>query len=198
MVDDIRDTGENAGDTAGKAVSVAASWVVLDIEGTTSSTSSVHVGLYDYARPRLGPWIEGHPGDADVRAAVAETREQGGLAEDASVADLVAVLHGWMDGDVKATPLKTLQGQIWAAGFAAGELTAHFFPDVPPALRSWHDRGLRLAVFSSGSVSSQRPWFRHSDAGDLSVLIRHHFDTVNAGPKREAASYRRIAETLGG
>jgi len=41
-------------------VEVTTSWVVLDIEGTTSSTESVHVGLYSYARPRLGPLIEKH------------------------------------------------------------------------------------------------------------------------------------------
>jgi 2,3-diketo-5-methylthio-1-phosphopentane phosphatase len=178
-------------------VEVTTSWVVLDIEGTTSSTESVHVGLYSYARPRLGPLIEKHGDDPEVRDAVARVRADAGLPEDASVADVVKVLHGWMDGDVKATPLKTLQGRIWADGFAAGELTAHFFPDVPPALRAWRDQGFRLAVFSSGAVSSQRPWFRHTDAGDLSVLIEHHFDTVNAGPKKEEPSYRRIAGTLG-
>ncbi|MCT9930105.1 acireductone synthase [Planotetraspora sp. A-T 1434] len=173
------------------------SWIILDIEGTTSSTESVHVGLYAYARPRLGSWIDGHPDDPEVRAAVADTCRQAGLPEDATTADVVKALHEWMDGDVKATPLKTLQGQIWAAGFAAGELTAHFFPDVPAALREWHESGRRLAVFSSGSVASQRPWFKHTEAGDLSALVERHFDTVNAGPKREAASYARIAEALG-
>ncbi|WP_204040634.1 acireductone synthase [Acrocarpospora phusangensis] len=165
------------------------SWIVLDIEGTTSSTESVRTGLYAYARPRLGPWIDAHRDDPEVAAAV---RETGG----ATTAETVAILHGWMDGDVKATPLKTLQGRIWAAGFAGGELTAHFFADVPPALRAWHAEGRRLAVFSSGSVSSQRPWFAHSPDGDLSTLIERNFDTVNAGPKREPASYRRIAAAL--
>ncbi|WP_214321198.1 acireductone synthase [Nonomuraea sediminis] len=160
--------------------------IVLDIEGTTSSTESVHVGLYSYARPRLGPWIDAHPGDPAVAEIGAATTEEA-----------VKILHGWMDADVKATPLKTLQGRIWAAGFAAGELKAHFFADVPPALRAWHAAGRTLAVFSSGSVDSQRPWFAHTDYGDLSVLVSHWFDTVNAGPKREPASYARIAETLG-
>lgn len=164
--------------------------IVLDIEGTTSSTESVHVGLYAYARPRLGPYLDAHRDDPDVRAALAEIGA-------ATTAEAVKVLHGWMDGDVKATPLKTLQGRIWAEGFAAGELTAHFFPDVPPALRAWHAAGHRLAVFSSGSVASQRPWFAGTAYGDLSVLVGHWFDTVNAGPKREPASYARIAETLG-
>jgi enolase-phosphatase E1 len=171
--------------------------VVLDIEGTTSATSSVHVGLYDYARPRLAPWIEAGALDPDVAAAVAAVRVEAGLPDDAPTSEVVAALHAWMDGDVKATPLKTLQGQIWAAGFAAGELTAHFFPDVPPRLRAWHDAGLTLAVFSSGSVASQRPWFAHADAGDLTPLIAAYFDTVNAGPKREKASYDAIAAALG-
>ena len=169
-------------------------WVVLDIEGTTSATEAVHGGLYAYARPRLRAWIEEHGEDPQVRAAVEQVRAETG-ADTAD--DVTAALHRWMDEDVKATPLKTLQGQIWSAGFAAGELTSHFFDDVPPALSRWRADGARLAVFSSGSVASQRPWFRHSTAGDLAVQVERYFDTVNAGPKREASSYRRIAEALG-
>ena len=178
-------------------VEVTAACVVLDIEGTTSPTSAVLGGLYDYARPRLGPWIAEHAEDPVVASAVADVRRSAGLAEDAPDDEVVRVLHEWMDGDVKATPLKALQGQIWAEGFAAGDLTAQFFADVPPALRAWHESGVRLAVFSSGSVASQRPWFRHTDAGDLSGLVDDWFDTSNAGPKREEASFRRIAEALG-
>ena len=54
--------------------------VVVDIEGTTSSTVSVHVDLYDYARPRLGPWIEAHADDDEVAAAVAATKADARLA----------------------------------------------------------------------------------------------------------------------
>src|SRR4051794_39195194 len=176
---------------------VTAACVVLDIEGTTSPTSAVLGGLYDYARPRLGPWIVAHADDPEVARAVADVRRTAALPDDAPDEDVVRVLNEWMDGDVKATPLKTLQGQIWADGFAAGDLTAQFFPDVAPALHAWHESGVRLAVFSSGSVASQRPWFRHTDAGDLSGLVDDWFDTANAGPKREAASYHRIAEALG-
>src|SRR3954454_8986507 len=88
---------------------VTAACVVLDIEGTTSPTSAVLGTLYDYARPRLGPWISTHGDDPVVRDAVADVRREGGLPEDAPREDLVRVLHGWMDSDVKATPLKTLQ-----------------------------------------------------------------------------------------
>jgi enolase-phosphatase E1 len=176
---------------------LTASTVVLDIEGTTGAAGFVHGDLYDHARPRLGPWIEAHADDADVAAAVAQTKADAGLAADAGTDRVVAALHAWMDGDVKATPLKTLQGQIWAAGFAAGELSSHFFDDVVPRLRAWHGRGVRLAVFSSGSVASQVPWFRHSPAGDLTPMVDAYFDTVNAGPKRDASSYDTIAAALG-
>ena len=171
--------------------------VVVDIEGTTSSTASVHVGLYDYARPRLRPWIDSHAGSPEVAAAVAATVADAGLGPAATTADVVAALHTWMDDDVKATPLKTLQGQIWAEGFAAGELTAHVFADVAPRLRAWHASGRLLAVYSSGSVASQRAWFAHTHVGDLSGLIVAYFDTVNAGPKRNRASYAAIAASLG-
>lgn len=171
--------------------------VVLDIEGTTSAAGFVHGDLYDHARPRLGPWIDAHPDDPDVAGAVAQTKAEAGLGAGAGTAEVVAALHAWMDGDVKATPLKTLQGQIWAQGFADGELSSHFFDDVVPALRTWTGRGVHLAVFSSGSVASQVPWFRHSPSGDLTGLVDGYFDTVSAGPKRVAPSYEAIATALG-
>ena len=86
----------------------------------------------------------------EVAAAVAATIADAGLSPGAATADVVAALHSWMDADLKATPLKTLQGQIWAAGFAAGELAAHVFADVAPQLRAWHaagsPRGLLVGV----------------------------------------------------
>jgi enolase-phosphatase E1 len=178
-------------------VTIVAEWVVLDIEGTLTATSQVHVVLYDYARPRLGPWIDEHPDDPVTVGAVKETRELGDLPPDASTDQVVAVLHGWMNADQKIAPLKTLQGLIWQRGYAAGDLTTEFFPDVAPALRAWRAAGLRLAVFSSGSVAGQVASFSRTTDGDVTGLFERHFDTINAGPKREEPSYRAIAEGLG-
>jgi enolase-phosphatase E1 len=179
------------------SVRIAARWVVLDIEGTLTATSQVHVVLYDYARPRLGPWIEAHGDDPVVAEAVTQVKADAGLEAQAGTGEVVAVLHGWMDADRKATPLKTLQGLIWADGYARKELTTDYFADVVPALRSWRDRGLGLAVFSSGSVAGQVASFSNTTSGDLRGLFAHHFDTVNAGPKRERGSYEAIAAGLG-
>jgi enolase-phosphatase E1 len=175
---------------------VNADWVVLDIEGTLTATSQVHVVLYDYARPRLGPWIDAHGDDPVVADAVAETIKLGNLPEPATTDEVVAVLHGWMNADQKIAPLKTLQGLIWQKGYEDGDLTTELFPDVAPKLRLWHAAGFRLAVFSSGSVPGQIASFSRTTDGDLTGLFSKHFDTVNAGPKREEPSYRAIALAL--
>ncbi len=109
---------------------------------------------------------------------------------------IVAALEAWTDADAKVTPLKTVQGWIWQEGFARHELTSHFFPDVAPALRTWHEAGITLAVYSSGSIDAQKAWFSHTAAGDLLPLVDAHFDTENAGPKREVDSYRKITAAL--
>jgi len=176
---------------------ITASTLVLDLEGTTSAAGFILGDLYDYARPRLGPWLDDHAADPVIAEARAQVIADGGLAADASTAEVVAVLHAWMAADVKATPLKTIQGQIWAEGFARAEISSHFFDDVIPQLRRWHDDGVTLAVFSSGSVASQVPWFRHSPDGDLTPLIVDYFDTVKAGSKKETASYDAIRTALG-
>ncbi|WGW11823.1 acireductone synthase [Saxibacter everestensis] len=178
-------------------VALAARTVVLDLEGTTSAAGFILGDLYDYARPRLLPWLQEHADDEEVADARAQAITDAELPPDASDEDIVAALLAWMDSDVKATPLKTLQGQIWAEGFERHEITSQFFDDVIPKLHAWHASGVRLAVFSSGSVTSQRPWFKYSPEGDLSGLITDYFDTVKAGPKKAAESYRTIARALG-
>ncbi|MBC9935807.1 MULTISPECIES: acireductone synthase [unclassified Leucobacter] len=176
-------------------ITVHADVVVVDLEGTTSAAGFILGDLYDYARPRLEA-VLGRDDDI-VRAARAQAIVDAGLSANATDSEIADALRGLMEADVKSTPLKTIQGIIWAEGFAASAITSHFFDDVPPKLRQWHEQGTRVAVYSSGSVASQQPWFRHAPQGDLSGLVEAWFDTVNAGPKKEPASYLRIAEALG-
>jgi enolase-phosphatase E1 len=156
--------------------------VVLDIEGTTSSTGHVHDVLFPYARTRIESWVTAHRDTSLVREVLRE----------ASVPQLLE----WADSDTKAAPLKALQGAIWQHGFAAGELTSHVYPDVLPALRSWSQSGLRLYVYSSGSVQAQLAWFGHTPDGDLTPFFAGHFDLDTAGPKRDPRSYQRIAAAI--
>lgn len=170
--------------------------VVLDIEGTTSATGFVVDVLYPYSRERFLGLLTARGDDPAVRQAMDQVRELAG-EPDAGPERIVRILNAWLDEDRKATPLKALQGIIWAEGFDRGELTAHFYDDVVPVLRRWHREGVRLHVYSSGSVAAQRAWFGHTPEGDLLPLIDGFFDTENAGPKTAADSYRAISAATG-
>jgi enolase-phosphatase E1 len=170
--------------------------VVVDIEGTTSASAFVYDVLFPYAAERFPAWLDQHAGEAETDRIIAEVANEAGLT-DPSTDAVVATLRAWVAEDRKATPLKELQGLIWEEGFARGELISDFFPDALVALRQWHDAGLPISVYSSGSVLAQRNWYAHSPEGDLTAWIAGHYDTGNAGPKREASSYRAIAAAIG-
>jgi len=169
--------------------------IVTDIEGTTSSISFVHDVLFPYARQHLAGFVETHGDRPEVRHWLHEAAREAGLAE-ASRQEVVELLLRWIDEDRKSTALKALEGMIWEAGYASGAYRAHVYPEVAARLRGWHARGLRLYVYSSGSVVAQQLFFRHSEAGDLSSLFDGFFDT-QTGAKRDPESYQRIGETIG-
>jgi enolase-phosphatase E1 len=170
--------------------------VLVDIEGTTSTIAFVHEVLFPYADEHLDAYVGAHRTEPEVAQALRDAAQLAGLESDADDATVLAHLHAWIAQDRKATPLKTLQGLIWAEGFAQAELRGHVYPDAAAGLRRWHDAGLRLYVYSSGSVEAQRVLFANSVHGDLTPLFSGNFDTT-AGPKREAASYRVIADAIG-
>jgi enolase-phosphatase E1 len=101
-----------------------------------------------------------------------------------------------MDDDRKLTPLKTLQGLVWREAFDSGALCAPVYEDALRALRHWRAQGLKLYVYSSGSVAAQRLLFSHTEHGDLTSLFSGYFDTTT-GSKLTADSYRAIARSAG-
>jgi len=110
--------------------------------------------------------------------------------------DPIVALNAWQDQDVKAPPLKKLQGLIWESGYKLGVLRSPIFSDALSAIRRWKAAGLHLYVYSSGSVEAQLLFFEFSTAGDLRPLFSGHYDT-DVGSKVEPASYIRIAEQIG-
>jgi enolase-phosphatase E1 len=168
--------------------------VVTDIEGTITSIAFVKEVLFPYAREHLPRFVRQNVTRADVTALLEDARAfaaEPDLDTEATIARLVA----WIDADRKVTPLKALQGKVWAEGYAQGHLRGHVYPDAAAALRRWHAAGLALHVYSSGSALAQRLLLRHSEAGDLTPIFSGHFDT-RTGAKIDVASYRKIAEQL--
>lgn len=169
--------------------------ILTDIEGTTSSIAFVKDVLFPYARARLPRFIESHPEDPEVLRWLDATAREAGIGDPRS-RRVIDTLLRWIDEDRKATPLKALQGMIWKAGYQAGDYRAHVYPEVPAKLHEWKTRGMRLFVYSSGSVAAQKLFFAHTGAGDLASLFDGWFDT-EVGGKRERGSYLRIAEAIG-
>ena len=168
--------------------------VLLDIEGTTAPISFVAETLFPFAAARLADFVRAHAADPEIAAALQETAELEGRA--LSTDEAIATLLGWIAADRKATPLKTLQGKIWREGYEGGTIRSPVYPDAVAAMRAWKARGLRLDVYSSGSVEAQVLLYKYTGEGDLTPLFTAYFDT-RTGPKMEAASYTKIAAAIG-
>jgi enolase-phosphatase E1 len=163
--------------------------VLTDIEGTTTAIAFVKDRLFPFAAEALDDFLTSQGNLPAVAAILAEV-QAAAPGQPAGV-----TLRRWMAEDSKATPLKSLQGLIWRQGYEDGRLKGHLWPDVSDCLHAWAAGGLRLAVYSSGSVGAQKLLFGHSEAGDITPLFSGFFDT-KVGTKREAASYAAIAAEL--
>src|SRR5689334_3736824 len=143
--------------------------VLLDIEGTTSPISFVYETLFPYARKRLGAFLHEHLSDPAVTSVFEELKNANfnDVPEGAPAItgrDLLQertdYLLWLMDHDRKTAPLKVIQGLIWEQGFRRGELKSEVFDEVPACLHQWHEAGLQIAIYSSGSVLAQKMVFR--------------------------------------
>lgn len=162
--------------------------LLFDIEGTTTDINFVHKVLFPYATERIAEYVRKHPDHPAVREVLAQLPAP-------SIDGAIALLLAWIAEDKKAGALKTLQGEIWVEGYESGAFKGHVYPDVRPAWEDWKKQGLKLAIYSSGSVAAQKLIFGHSENGDLTPLLSAYFDT-KVGAKREFKSYQTIAEEL--
>ena len=184
--------------------------LLLDIEGTTCPVSFVSDVLFPFAKQELSQYIKQHwdksPHDKPIQAAKKEWLDdqspesmqlkqqvmQGGTEE---IDGLIQYLKHLISVDRKSTALKDLQGKIWEYGYSNSELKSQLYPETAECLRQWHQQGLTLSVYSSGSVQAQKLLYRHSSNGDLEDLFSEWFDT-HTGHKKSTESYTTIAQQL--
>ncbi|PIA35237.1 hypothetical protein AQUCO_03600123v1 [Aquilegia coerulea] len=188
-------------------------YILLDIEGTTTPISFVTDVLFPYARnnvrKHLSATYDTEETKADIkllRAQVEDDLKQGVIGaipippEDAEkeemISSLAANVEEMIKADRKITALKQLQGHVWRTGFQTKELEAVVYEDVPEALRKWHASGLKVYIYSSGSIEAQKLIFGNSNYGDLRKYLCGFFDTT-IGNKKEARSYLEISQSLG-
>ncbi|MFT6070122.1 MAG: enolase-phosphatase E1 [Bacteriovoracaceae bacterium] len=169
-------------------------FILMDIEGTTSSISFVHETLFPYAKERMLEFIRENkevPAVQDILTKLCA--EQGSGLSLPAAAEL---FNKWIDEDKKHGLLKKIQGLIWKEGFESGELKGHLYPEVAEALKNWKGKGVELGIYSSGSVEAQKLLFKYSINGDLTTLLSSYFDTA-VGHKREVDSYKNIIKKIG-
>jgi enolase-phosphatase E1 len=173
-------------------------YILTDIEGTTTSISFVHDVLFPYAAAHLPAWVRAHRSEDRVQTALAQVadtvKQENGLETQED--EQIEWLLRWIKEDRKHSALKAIQGYLWKDGYESGAFTSHVYPDVAPALERWKQRGLKMGVYSSGSVPAQRLLFGYTEVGDLQPYFSDYFDT-SVGHKREVSAYRNIQKALG-
>ena len=181
--------------------------ILLDIEGTTSSISFVYDVMFPFVRRELDKYLCANWGSAMLNEVCDLIAKDAGYESfimwcknETEVGKPQQLLRKevlrLMDSDVKATGLKALQGLIWRSGFESGEMRAHIYGDVLPAIQAWNDAGYDVRIFSSGSIAAQKLFFGHTVVGNVLYLFQGYYDTTT-GPKKEATSYRTITKDFG-
>ncbi|XP_049646244.1 enolase-phosphatase E1 [Suncus etruscus] len=197
------------------AVPAEVTVILLDLEGTTTPIAFVQDILFPYIKENVKEYLQTHWEEEECQQDVNLLRKQ---AEEDShldgVVPIPATCGNGVDGlqqmiqavvdnvcwqmslDRKSTALKQLQGHMWRVAFKAGHVKGEFFEDVIPAVKKWREAGMKVYIYSSGSVEAQKLLFGHSTEGDILELVDGHFDT-KIGHKVESESYRKIASSIG-
>ena len=172
-------------------------YILMDIEGTTSSISFVKDVLFPYFLSNIDD-INKLSNIKEVKYAFGQVLRIVKREENRDITtseEVILELKKWCGQDLKITPLKTLQGILWQKGYQNGELLGHVYDDVPVMLENWNLLGKKMGIFSSGSVNAQKLLFSHSVKGNLSTYFSNYFDT-NIGSKRDSDTYSLITKQL--
>ncbi|RHZ79446.1 hypothetical protein Glove_146g75 [Diversispora epigaea] len=188
--------------------------VLLDIEGTTTPISFVHEKLFPYVKNNVEKFLNEHWEDKELQDNIQLLRDQvtkdvnekifpeanlipmdTGTNKDEVKNSIIQNITWQMKLDRKIGALKSFQGYMWKYGFDSGELKGIVYQDVLDAFKKWADLGIKIYIYSSGSVAAQKLIFQNSDKGDLLGYISGYFDTT-IGLKLEKRSYENISKQL--
>lgn len=189
--------------------------LLLDIEGTTTPITFVKDVLFPYIKEHLEDYLSAHWEEDEckqdvylLKKQIEEDMRQNRAClvhavdqtvhtdEEKAIREVVDNVLWQMAADRKSTALKQLQGHMWRAAYTSGRIQGQVYEDVTPAIRRWRSHGLKVFIYSSGSVEAQKLLFEHSVEGDVLDLFDGHFDT-NIGAKVDSKSYKNIAERIG-
>lgn len=170
---------------------------LFDVEGTTTDIKFVHDVLFPYSKKCMKDYVTNHQNDPAVAKAIEEVKATVFKEENKKIElnEVINTLLNWIAQDRKHPALKEIQGLIWDVGYSKNDFKGHVYPDVKPFFKSILESGLKVGIYSSGSVHAQKLIFGYSLEGDLTPMISYYFDT-SVGMKREDSSYFNIAKEV--
>ena len=178
-------------------------YLLLDIEGCTTAISFVKDILFPYVLEHAETYIAKNLSPDRQRAlwealkadlTVEQFRE---AMVDTSENNPAALIKYMVRSDLKIASLKSFQGEMWKDGYKNGTLKGHVYEDFVPMLDWMKKYGVKVYIYSSGSVQAQKLLFGNSVVGDVTSYFAGHFDITTSGNKKKTDSYRNISKDLG-
>uniref|UniRef100_A0A673CC80 Enolase-phosphatase E1 n=1 Tax=Sphaeramia orbicularis TaxID=375764 RepID=A0A673CC80_9TELE len=193
--------------------------LLLDIEGTTTPITFVKDILFPYIKEHLEDYLSTHWEEDEckqdvhlLKKQIEEDMRQNRACpvhaldqtvhtdEEKAIREVVDNVLWQMAADRKSTALKQFQGHMWRTAYASGRIKGQVYQDVIPSIRRWRAQGLKVYIYSSGSVEAQKLLFGYSVEGDVLDLIYLFIYFFNIYLKKwpvESKSYENIAERIG-
>jgi len=183
--------------------------IILDIEGTTTSSSYYPSAVAPYIRNNTENYLKTHWNDEHVQSIVKDLRQQA-LANP----DMPKILDPRQSsaGEVQRSALNHIeflfrtntttiallyfQMYIWLDGQMKGTLKTHIFKDVAEMIYRWKiEERVAIYIYSSARADVQMLMFACTEYGSLLHLIDGHFDS-KIGAKTANETYHRIAQAI--
>ena len=168
--------------------------VILDIEGTTTDINFVHKVLFPYSREHMEAFLSENQQTPSIKIIIDSIKKEF-LEDTSSLEEVLGLIKNWIDTDQKIPQLKQLQGILWEEGYKKNIYQGHIYADVVPCIENWRKQGMKIFIYSSGSVKAQKLLFQHTTEGDITDLFDGYYDT-GVGHKKEVQSYKNIIEDI--
>jgi len=165
--------------------------IVLDIAGTVTPLKFIEETLLPFAVKNAEEFLKSNWEKEEIQSIAKE------LLPDESELDAAKIFEHFKkltEEKSEEKPIKSLQGLIYKNGYDNGDLKAEIFEDVKNFI-STYSQTKKMAIYSTGSIDSQKMLFANTTQGDLSDFIHNYFDQ-SLGLKTDSASYEKIAKEL--
>lgn len=168
--------------------------VILAFEGILAPADVLHHSLEPHALEALPSFLDRHTESVTVQRVLADIRAYSGHDLDAT--GLTRQIRAWIHAGQDITPLRQLQGMVWADSLAAGTLQPRMPDATARELAELRHADVGLYSFGATPASVQREWLRHSPHPAAEECLSGLFDT-RIGGRRDPGSYRRLTEEIG-